>query len=173
MSFKIEIERLRFEKLQRRFPQHDADWINRMWHGVAIKYTKGRSAPGCEKNIVDFLQLLGHQAEKISVTGRSIDNSKKITDVIGRERMIGSRTWIPSTSARGSADISATIFGLSVKIEVKIGKDRQSKHQIEYESTINDAGGIYLIARSEEDLLDKYNQLLELPQMQLMRNFRK
>jgi hypothetical protein len=41
--------------------------------------------------------------------------------------------WTKGTSTAGSADISATIKGRSVKIEVKIGKDRQSEAQKKYQ----------------------------------------
>jgi hypothetical protein len=171
MIFKEELERLRTEVLLKRFPDNDAEWCNKFWYASSIKYDKGRSAPKVEKNIVEYLQLLGHQAEKISVTGRSIDNTKKVKDVIGRERMIGSRTYIPSTSTKGSADISATVYGLALKIEVKVGKDRQSANQKKYEQNINQAGGVYMIAHHEQDFLDKFNEFLLLPQVQLLKEF--
>lgn len=58
----------------------------------------------------------------------------------------------------GTADISATIRGRSVKIEVKIGRDRQSEAQKRYQASIEAAGGIYYIARNIDDFMQWYNQ---------------
>jgi len=56
----------------------------------------------------------------------------------------------------GSADISATIKGLTVMIEVKWGRDRQSEAQKVYQAKIEKAGGIYLIIRKFEEFYDWY-----------------
>ncbi len=84
------------------------------------KYTD-RTANGLTKCIIDFLRFNGWQCERIAVTGRYIDNSKVITDVLGNKRRVGSGKYIPSSMQRGSADLSATIAGRSIKLEIKIG----------------------------------------------------
>jgi hypothetical protein len=93
--------------------------------------------------------------------GRPIDNRKQVTDVLGRTKTIGSMTWGKSTATKGSADISATIEGLSVKIEVKIGKDRQSEYQKIYQENIEKAKGKYWIVKNFSDFYEKYQNLLE------------
>jgi len=94
------------------------------------------------------------QAEEIDEdtfdTKDEIGKSKMITDSIGRSRVVGSDTWIKGSGTKGTADISAIINGRSVKIEVKIGKDAQSKDQISYQKAVEDAGGIYYIAKDFE-----------------------
>jgi hypothetical protein len=45
-----------------------------------------------------------------------------------------------------------------VKIEVKYGKDRQSEDQKKYEHSINEAGGIYVIARNIDDFIEWYDE---------------
>lgn len=127
------------------------------------------TANGLTKCIIDFLNNSGHQAERISSTGRMIDQTKISTDVIGRQRTIGSVKWIKGSSTNGTADISSTInvminlfaVGLSVKWEVKIGKDKQSDDQKEYEKDIKTAGGYYFIVKSFDDFLEKYDNLLK------------
>jgi len=114
------------------------------------KYTDTTSN-GLTRMIIEYLRLKGWQCERINTTGRYLDNHKSFTDVIGRTKVIGSGKWIPSSGQVGSADISATIAGRSVKIEIKIGRDKQSKHQAEYQRQIEASGGIYLIARSFKD----------------------
>ena len=59
---------------------------------------------------------------------------------------------------KGTADISATIKSLSVKIEVKIGNDRQSEEQKQYEQSIKNAGGYYFIAKDFESFYNWYDE---------------
>lgn len=130
-------------------------------YAIALpKYTDA-TANGLTRCITDFLQLSGHQAERINTMGRPIDNRKQVTDVIGRTKTIGSMTWGKSTATKGSADISATIHGRSVKIEVKIGKDRQSEDQKVYQANIERSGGQYWIAKNFDDFIKKYDEFLE------------
>lgn len=58
---------------------------------------------------------------------------------------------------RGTADIHAIIKGKAVKIEVKIGKDRQSIFQKEYQKNVEKAGGIYYIAKDFDSFYEWYN----------------
>lgn len=124
-----------------------------------IEYNQN-SANGLTKCILDFLNLSGHQAERINTMGRMLDNRKTYTDVIGRQKTIGSTKYIPTTGTKGSADISATINGRSVKIEVKYGKDRQSADQKAYQEQIEKAGGIYIIAKEFDSFYDWYQQFV-------------
>jgi hypothetical protein len=65
--------------------------------------------------------------------------------------------WTKGTGTPGSADISATIYGRSVKIEVKIGKDKQSVVQKQYQLMIEAAGGIYIISKTFDDFVEWYD----------------
>ena len=112
-----------------------------------------KTANGLTKCIIDYLTFSGHQAERISSTGRYLDKSKVVSDVLGNSRRIGSGQWIPSSGIKGTADISATIWGKAVKIEIKI-KDRQSPDQRSYQQAIEKAGGLYWICHSMEEFLN-------------------
>jgi len=118
------------------------------------------TANGLTKCIKEFLNFTGHQAERINSMGRTIDNSKVVEDVLGRKRTIGSKKYIPGTSTNGTADISSTIYGMSVKIEVKIGKDVQSADQKKYQKSVEDAGGIYTIAKDFDGFIEFYRDLV-------------
>lgn len=122
------------------------------------KYTD-TTTNGLTKCVIDFLNLSGHQAERVSSMGRMIDKRKESVDVLGNTRMIGSLTYIKGTSTNGTADISATINGKSVKIEIKIGKDRQSQAQKQYEQSVIKAGGIYLITKTFDEFMEQYKML--------------
>jgi len=124
------------------------------------KYTD-KTANGLTKCIIDFLELNGFQAERISNTGRYLDNKRIVTDVLGYKRQIGSGKYIKGTGTNGTADISATIHGRSVKIEVKIGKDRQSEVQKQYEIDITTAGGQYWIAKDFEGFMFHYDCFID------------
>lgn len=121
------------------------------------------TANGLTKAVVTFLNLSGHQAERISTTGRYIDNSKIVTDVTGAQRVIGKGKWIKGSGVSGSADISSTInvkgIGLSVKWEIKM-KDKQSKEQKSYEQDIKKAGGQYYVVHNFPEFIEYYNKVL-------------
>lgn len=119
-----------------------------------------KTANGLTKLIIKWCELHGYQAERISVTGRAKDDTKVITDVLGRRRQIGSVKWLPSTMTKGSADISATIKGRSVKIEVKIGQDRQSDAQIKYQKSVEAAGGVYMIAKTFDQFVEDITNII-------------
>jgi len=120
-----------------------------------------KTANGLTKCIIDFLRFNGHQAERVNSTGRVIDTRKRYTDILGHTRIIGSTKWIPTAGSKGTSDISATIAGKSVKIEFKIGKDRQSDYQRQYQAEIEKAGGVYFIAKSFQQFYEWYLQTFE------------
>ena len=102
-----------------------------------------KTANGLTKMIIDWINYNGGQAERINTTGRYL---------------VGQRKWIKGTGTKGSADISATIQGKSVKIEVKIGKDKMSEDQHRYQEAIEKAGGIYYIAKDFDSFYEWYNK---------------
>lgn len=116
------------------------------------------TANGLTRCIIAYLKYKGWQAERINTTGIPHDTRQQARDILGRTRTIGSVEWRPSGSTVGSADISATIGGRSVKIEVKIGKDRQSEAQRRYQQAIEQAGGLYYIARNFTEFHSWYRQ---------------
>jgi len=119
-----------------------------------------RTANGLTRSVIDFLRFSGHQSERINCTGKMIDNTQIMTDVLGDRRSIGSVKWLPSSGQKGTADISSVIFGRAVKIEIKIGKDRQSEDQKKYQADIERAGGLYWLIRTFDEFLEYYNELI-------------
>lgn len=168
MIFKTEIEKLNRQILLKRFSYETKEWVDRIWYLSSIKFTKGSTASGIEKNIINYIKLTGHQAEKRAVTGREI-TKPDIKTSLGTIR--GKRTWIPSTGTKGSSDVSAILFGIAVSIEVKKGKDTQKADQKKYENSVVSAGGFYFIAHDEDDFLVKWNELLKNPRVVLMSQF--
>ena len=111
------------------------------------------SANALTQCITAFINFSGFQAERINTMG-VYREGKKIQ--VGENSRQLKGTWTPSTSTKGSADISATIRGRSVKIEVKYGKDKQSEVQKRYQESIEQAGGTYFIARNFDEFMEFY-----------------
>jgi hypothetical protein len=93
---------------------------------------KTTDANGLTKAIVEWIDLSGGWATRISTEGRYIES-------------LGKR--IPSSVKKGTSDIHAVWKGMHLSIEVKIGADRQSPEQKAIEADIKAAGGHYFIAK--------------------------
>lgn len=52
----------------------------------------------------------------------------------------------------GSSDVIACIGGRFVGIEAKVGRDHQSAKQADFAAAVRRAGGIYILARSIDDV---------------------
>ena len=115
---------------------------------------KDSTANGLTKAIIDYITLHGYQAERINTMG--VARTKYRTD-----GSVAGVQWTKGTSTPGSADISATIKGRSVKIEVKIGKDRQSEAQKRYQEKIERAGGVYVIARDFDAFVEWFDEFVK------------
>lgn len=127
---------------------------------VVHKYTD-KTANGLTRCIIDFLSFEGHWAERTGNEGRVIDNRKTVTNVLGQRKTIGDIKRIPSSGARGTSDIKAVINGRFVAIEVKIGDDRQSDAQKNYQEMVERAGGLYWIVRTFDEFYNYFKQIAE------------
>lgn len=67
--------------------------------------------------------------------------------------------WIHSTTRKGSADISATIRGRSVMLEIKIGNDKPRPEQLEEQRREIAAGGLYFFVKTPEDFLEIFDNI--------------
>lgn len=122
---------------------------------------------GLTQAIIAYLKAKGHQAERISTTGRMIDRSKTFSDVVGYRRTVGSMEYIKGTGTKGSADISAIVrtykgIVIPLKIEIKnhATHDRQSEAQKKYQADVERSGGVYMIARTLAQFLEDFETLV-------------
>lgn len=106
---------------------------------------KESSANDLTKAVIRWIQLHGGQAERINTMGRYLPGKTVSKGFYGSITTKGK--YIPTTSTKGSADISSVIRGRSVKIEIKYGKDVQSDAQKKYQADIEAAGGLYWLVR--------------------------
>jgi len=115
-----------------------------------------KSEKTLEDCILYFAQIEGFQAERIKVKANRIDNRTSYIDSVGFKKTIGSVTWAKSSMQAGSADMSCTIKGRSVKVEIKMPGDTQKKNQKVYQKQIEMALGEYWLIRSFQEFYDKY-----------------
>jgi len=94
--------------------------------------------------IVKYITLKGGFASRINNQGTYNINTGK---------------YIPSTSKRGLADVMGTFRGLSLNIEVKHGRDRQSEAQKKVESEVLRSGGYYFLAKDFQSFYQWLNSL--------------
>ncbi len=123
----------------------------------AIVYNKysDTTANGLTRLIIDYCKYHGWHAERINTQGRVIDDRREVTDVLGHRRTIGSVKRIPTAGMKGSADIHILKAGRAVFCEVKIGRDRQSEAQKEFQRSVEASGGLYIIVRDFDDFLNQ------------------
>jgi len=149
---KDKLKSLEMEQLRSKYPSMRPELI-------PLTDWKDTSANGLTKCIIFWINALGGQAERISSQGQYREG-KKIqvgTGEIQYQKQLPGK-WTPGQSTKGTADISSTIRGRSVKIEVKFGRDVQSDVQKRYQETIEKAGGTYIIAKTFDDFVLWYEK---------------
>jgi hypothetical protein len=112
---------------------------------VPCKMPKVDTANGLTTYIINYLTWMGYRATRINVSGRQINGK-----------------WIPSSTRKGAADISATIRGKSVMMEIKCGRDKPSPEQLQEQERERQAGGIYEFIHTPDEFLQLYDTLVNL-----------
>ncbi len=113
-----------------------------------------KTANGLTKCIIDYITFRGGYANRINTQGQA--RKERINLAFGNYR--DKITFTPSTTNKGSADIRALVFGRSLDIEVKIGKDKMSLNQLKEMVRIQEAGGLYFVARDMQSFVDFYKE---------------
>lgn len=133
------------------YPQSckDFGWISPIYPDV-------RKSNGLTRMILYFLKWEGWRATRVSSAGRLVTKSEKMPSGISLQ----GKGWIPSTTRKGSADISATIRGKSAMFEVKIGRDKPSEYQLKEQELERKAGGVYEFVHDADEFFELYDKLL-------------
>ncbi len=121
------------------------DYLKKYFPNKPLRKFRDDTEAGLIVCIKAFVFLNGWQAERVDNRGYWVQEEKK---------------YVPSMCEKGTADLHCTINGLSVKVEIKIGKDRQSEAQRKYQKRIEKAKGIYLITRSFSEFVEQYKKLI-------------
>ena len=126
-----ELERLHYERKRLKYPDNPY-LINRQF--------SDKSANDLTRAIVAWLELHGHFAGRVNVTGTYNHKLQK---------------YIYSGSCKGMSDVTSVINGRHVSVEIKYGKDRMRPDQLKVKQEIEKAGGIYLVVKSFDDFLEQ------------------
>ena len=92
--------------------------------------------------IINFINWSGYRATRINTMGRQLNG-----------------VFIPAATRKGTADISATVKGKSVMIEIKVGADRPRPDQLAEQQRERQAGGIYEFVSTPEGFFELFDQL--------------
>ena len=122
------------------------------------KIPKVDTANGLTTFICNYLSWKGHRATRINVSGRLVDGVEKQPS----GAKVGVKKWIPSSTRKGTADISATINGRSVMIEIKVGRDKPRPDQLSEQIRERNAGGIYEFIGTPEQFFVLYDNIVNL-----------
>ncbi len=117
-------------------------------------YPQVKKANGLTLMIQNFLQWKGHRATRINTQGQYVQQKHN-----GKVIMSGYR---PSQTRKGTSDISATINGKSVMLEIKAGRDKPSEAQLKEQQLERSAGGIYEFIYSAEQFFEWYRMNVEM-----------
>ena len=150
---KAKLKALELEALRLKHPTIDQKYL-------AFTDWKDNSANSLTNCVIAFVQYMGGQAERISSQGQYREGAKiqvGTGDIAYQKQLPGK--WTPGQSTKGTADISATIRGRSVKIEIK-QKDKQSDVQKQYQAAIERAGGVYIIVRTFDEFVVWYESFI-------------
>lgn len=148
---------------QRYYDAHK-DWFARKY---PIGYKDGhyhlpaippiKTSNGLTKFIVTAVTYNRGNATRVSSAGRMIDAKEKQPS----GTILTVKKFIPSTTKKGTADVTATICGRSVKWEIKIGNDRPSAYQLAEQKMEQDAGGFYFFVKTPEQFWQQYDEVLK------------
>jgi hypothetical protein len=110
-------------------------------YSMKIKPYSDTTANGLTNCIEDFIKHIQGYSNRISTTG----TMRKIN---------GRMTWTKGNSNKGAADVRILFNGRSVDVEVKIGRDKMSEAQYKEKQRVENAGGLYFVAKSFSEFLD-------------------
>ena len=133
-----ELERMADAEVQKRYENVEAKYL-------CPRRFRDDDANSLTACIVKYITLKGGFASRINSTG------------VYDKRLGKYRT---GTQKKGIADVWATYKGLSLQIEIKAGKDRQSDVQRKVEADQTAAGGKYYLARNFTDFKTWFDNLV-------------
>ena len=122
------------------------------------KLPKVNESNGLTTFICNYLSWRDHRATRINVSGRLVEGKEKQPSGV----TLGVKKWIKSSTRKGSADISATIYGKSVMIEIKVGKDKPREDQLLEQARERKAGGVYEFIKTPDEFFALYDLVLSL-----------
>lgn len=121
---------------------------------MKIKPYSDKTTNGLTRCVLDFLIHSGFYANRINTQGQArIKRIPKFNVLAQRLEHHQKVEYTKSATRKGTPDIDSIIYGIPVKIEIKVGEDRQSDYQRDEQKKIEAAGGKYFIAETMPSFL--------------------
>ena len=117
---------------------------------------KGLTANGLTNAIIDAMRIAGGDAWRINclpeVWLRYVKDAEgnEVKTAKGRRMIDSDATVVKPSPNKGISDIIAVFCGRFVGIEIKIGTDRQRPEQKDFQRSVEQSGGVYVIAKEFE-----------------------
>lgn len=122
-----------------------------------MKWPVEKKANGLTQLIVNFLTWKGHHANRINTQGQArVQKIPRFNLHTQTTQYTDKVTYTSSMTKRGTPDIASIVNGKAVMIEVKVGKDKLSEHQLKQQAEIELAGGYYFVARNMTSFYEWY-----------------
>jgi hypothetical protein len=135
---------------KQRYQQAHEKWFKETYptayadgHYAPPKYPIITKANGLTLFCMNYTNFMGYRATRINTTGRQVGGK-----------------WIKGTTRRGTADLSLTLKGKSVMIEIKIPPDKPSEHQLKEQAKERAAGGIYEFISTPEQFFELFDRVV-------------
>ena len=140
MTFKERYNTAHHEYYKVKYPNVVADGLY-----CSPTLPKYKTANGLTKFITNYILWAGWRATRVNTMGRQVGGK-----------------WIPGTTRKGTADISCTVKGRSIMIEVKIGADKPSEYQLKEQELERKAGGYFEFISTPEQFFIFYYFIMNL-----------
>lgn len=137
-------------------------------HAIVKDKLTDKTANGLTQCIIKFFELKGIKAWRQQSGGRYL-REKSEKNIMGGRVITQKGKFIPQGKAggKGAGDVSCVVRGRFVSIEVKIGNDRQSDVQKEFQREIEGSGGVYFITKTWDDFYFQIEKVLNSGQQTL------
>ena len=164
MTWQQQLREMKYSDMEQKTP---GAFIASGGRTMKLKPWNDTTANGLTNCIIDYINYsgIGH-ATRINTQGQV---RKERVDYFGGFHKDLVR-FTPSTTAKGTFDITATVTGRSVKVEVKIGKDIMSKAQLQQQEKEESAGALCFIARNMQSFVDWFKDNFKYQPLSLMAN---
>lgn len=137
---------------KQRYTDAHREWFKRKYplawndgHYSGPVMPKYKTANGLTNLICSYLKWVNCIGNRINTMGRQVNGK-----------------WIPSTTKKGTADITAILpGGRTIYIEVKVGKDRPRPEQLAMQKQIRELGGVYEFISTPEQFFELLDSLLK------------
>ena len=131
-------------------PEHKAQW--EIAFGKPIKRKKQSPANALTDAVMQYMKLLGCAVARINTTG-IYDEAK------GRYRTSGATKGVEDVTCTMPVFVQGHKIGVTVAVEVKIGRDKMSEDQEKRKDRLEKAGGHYIVAKTFDQFKEDIDEL--------------